>query len=147
MMKLYIPGPNKDDLVERVKNDFPNKNIKVDEELAFYDNLTPLIESGEELCTVRFRQDTVRIPGGKYGILPWIETNPEDKGYRKRIGNIRVPLVVIAEVKDFPEGFALLDEYSSKREMIADIGRIYGCKLKPEDILSGYALGELNREN
>ena len=146
MMQLYIPGQDSSELVNKVKRDFPGLEIKVDEELAFYNHLTPLIKSREEICTVRFRPNTVRIPGGEWGVVPWIETDPNDRNYRKQIGSIRIPLLVVADVESFPLGFVLLDEYSSKEEMIADIQDIYDCTLKQSDVLSGYILGELRRE-
>lgn len=146
MMQLYIPGKDSSGLVKKIENDFPDLGIKVDEELVFYKHLIPLVESREEICTIRFRPNTVRIPGGEYGVLPWVETDPNDKSYRKQIGTIKIPLVVVADIQNFPLGFTLLDEYHSKEEMIADIQDIYNCILKPTDILSGYILGELRRE-
>ncbi len=121
--------------------------IKIDNELAFYGYLTPKIKSKEEICTIRFRPNTIRIPGGANGIVDWIETSPTDKNYHKQLGTIRIPLVVVADLESFPEGLALLDDYSSKKKMIEDIQEIYGCTLKPEDILSGYMLGELRKIN
>ncbi len=147
MMKLYIPGQDPSELVRKVERDFPGMKIKIDKELAFYDYLTSKIESREEICTVRFRLNTIRIPGGANGIVDWIETNPKDENYHKQLGTIRIPLVVVADLRSFPEGLALLDEYSSKKEMIKDIQKIYNSKLKPEDILSAYMLGELKKIN
>ncbi len=143
---MYVPGPKPEDLVEKVMKDFPGLGITLDKQLAFYSYLTPLIESGKQLCTVRFTPGTIRIPALPYGMLPWIETDPDDETYRREIGIIRIPLVIVAEARSFPRGLALLDNYSSKREMIEDIQSIYNCTLKPDGVLSAYFIGEFERK-
>lgn len=91
MMRLYIPGKDPSELVKKVERDFPGMKIKIDKELAFYNYLISKIESREEICTIRFRPNTIRIPGGANGIVDWIETSPTDKNYHKQLGTIRIP--------------------------------------------------------
>jgi hypothetical protein len=146
MLKYYIPGRDATDTMAKVGEDFPGIEFRIDDALAFYREITPEIESGKELLSVRFSFGKIRIPGGIDGIVGWHETDPDDKAYNVRLGTIRVPWFAIGHVKDFPARLARLDLYGSKHEMILDIESIYDCKLKPDDILSGYLLGELKRK-
>ncbi len=148
VIRLYVPGKDSSELVEQIKKDFPRKDfpgleIKVDKELVFYKHLTPLIDLRKEICTIRFRPNTIRIPGGEYGVVPWIETDPNDERYGEQIGTIKIPLIVVADLESFPLGLALLGEYSNKEEMIENIQNSYNHILTKEDILSAYFLGEL----
>ena len=135
---VYIPGP---DLVERVTQDFPGREFRIDDELAFYRQYTDQIRRREELFTVRYSGDRIRIPRGAR--LPWFETDPDNPEYKRHLGTIVIPAVVVADVEHFPEGIALLDAYASKPEMIEDLELIYGS-MRPTDMLSGYMLGRLS---
>jgi len=144
MIGMYTTHRGSENLERQVREDFPGQDVRVDEELAFYRTITPLIEERQELCTIRFRPGTVRIPG-YYGDLPWIETDADDPEHRQRLGIIRVPLIVVARLEEFPAGFARLDGYLTKDSMVEDIEGIYSCTLQPTDVLSGYVLGQVQR--
>ena len=59
------------------------------------------------------------------------------------MGYAGIPLVIVAHLKDFPEGLAMLDEYDSKEEMIKDLFQIYKHELGPNNVLSAYFLADL----
>ena len=128
-------------LYEQAQRDFPDLGIRVDEELAFYKELTQKVRSREEAASVRFTRGKTRLPSGLY--LPWVETDPKDQSYKNTVGFVSVPLVLVSHVIDFPEKFALLDAYQSKREMIDDIESIYKTTLQPLDVISAYVIGNI----
>ncbi|MBW3004749.1 hypothetical protein KY310_02870 [Candidatus Woesearchaeota archaeon] len=142
MIKPYMPDINDAGVFLReIERDW-RLNAIVDKELRVYEHLLPKIISREELVTVRFSPHGVRVPEG-FTKTPIITTRPDDPDYRKHVGYVGIPLVIVAHLKDFPEGLAMLDEYNSKEEMVQDLSRIYKRDLRPNDVLSAYFLVEL----
>ena len=145
MFQIYSLHGSLTDLIIKVKGDFPDIDIHIDKELAFYDYLIPGLESKEEILTIRFKQGMIRVPNVDNGSIPWVAINPDKS--RQQIGYADLGMLVVAHVKDFPLRLVRLDEYKTKEGMIYDISKIYGHALQPNDILSGYVIAELHKDS
>ncbi len=144
MFQTYSLYGSLAELIMKVHKDFPDIDVHIDGELAFYDYLIPELESKKEILTIRFKQGMIRVPNVDNGSIPWVVINPDKS--RKQIGYADLGMLVVAHVRDFPLRLVRLDEYKTKKEMIEDIFKIYGHELQSEDILSGYLIAELHRK-
>ncbi len=120
-MKEYLVQQN---LEEKVLEDFKGAKIKIDSALLLYDKFVLLVQEGKKKATVRYVKDMIRIP--ESNILPLYETKPEDKDYKKLIGQISIDKLIIKKIEELTEQDGINDGFSGKDELIRVIKNIYG---------------------
>jgi hypothetical protein len=140
MRNEYIYQVPFDELKAAVELDFPGFGIAEDKNIRFFNYHTPNITSGRKQVTIRFAKPTenklIRLPTAQ--TLPWLETSPENPYAGPQIGEIYIPRIAVATVRDFPAAWAKLDLYPTKKAMLEDIGNTYHHVLQPDDVLSMY---------
>ncbi|MBU0471160.1 MAG: hypothetical protein KKF89_05030 [Nanoarchaeota archaeon] len=132
------------EVVEKIKRDFPSYKIHIDEIFNCYPEVVESIEAHSEIVSIRFMGGHVRIPRVINGVIPLFIKKPNDPIFHQFYGIAHIPMLYVAHVPDFEERIAVLD-YNSKEKMLFSIGNIYNHELVSRDVLSGYFVPEIKK--
>ncbi len=119
-----------------IKHDYPGYKLRAHHELKLYKKNIKLLKESKKIITIRYEKETICYPVTK--ILPLIETSPEDKKYKNKVGTIAIKKIMIKR-------FAELSDDDAKREgcrlglpaLKEGLKNIYG-EIKPDELISIY---------
>lgn len=152
--QLFTPSDH--DIEDKVFNRFGGVRTSFSQRADFLHNLIPNLLSKKEVCTLRYAPDL----RGKRILLPKVDSNgwidmTSVKGTKETYyGIMRIPMIVVARVKDMPQWVIEADEYyaGTRAEnfvnMREDISNIYknelnGRPISREDFLCGWFIEEI----
>lgn len=139
-----------------ISKEYPELNVVVAKEVRFLEDILPAIESGRELCTIRYEPD---MNGSRSIVIPETVNNKVNLAYYDAdfnvvpYGMLEIPMVVVANVAEFPY-FAMAAEnggHVERDHVIDNISQIYhkklgGRPLRDDDYLTGFFMSRVIKD-